>query len=122
MTPTVLYVDDDEANRLLMQAVFERVGGVRLVCADSGRAAMALAARMESKLRLLLLDIHLPDCHGGALLRRLRGLDACAGIPAIAVTSENLALDDSGFDALWPKPLKPAQVLRDIERILGSVC
>ncbi len=122
MTATVLYVEDNEGNRLLMQTLFERIDGLRLVCAGTGREAMAVAEAMapSSTPSLLLLDICLPDCSGTDLLLCLRQIAGYAEIPAIAVTAEDLALEGSGFEELWRKPLNVPAVLRSIEARLGA--
>ena len=86
----VLYVEDNAVNVLIMEALFERRPGLRLVVA--GTLAEALAEALEQACDLypvlLLLDLRLPDGDGRALLPMLRRIPGCETAPAVAVTAE----------------------------------
>ena len=102
---TVVYVEDQPVNVLLMQALFGRRPDLRLLVATTGREAMDTVDGLWPD--LLLLDIRLPDCSGTDLLPRLRLHPGCRHVPAIAVTAEHgFRSSDTGFDEVWTKPLR----------------
>ncbi len=106
----VLYVEDQSVNIFLMEMLFERLAGPRLVSAMSGEEALRIAPRMRPS--LLLLDVRLPDCQGPDLLVRLRKLPAYRDLPAIAVTAESdFFIEGTGFSEIWRKPLDVAWVM-----------
>lgn len=114
---TVLYVEDNDINALLMQALFERRPDLRLQVAFTCAAALRCARHHRPD--LLLLDLRLPDGHGCALLNHLRALPGLQRVPAVAVTAEHLpGLNLHGFDGLWPKPMQLTQVLSQLEHWL----
>jgi len=118
----VLYVDDEELNRLLMQALLDFRPGVALQLAADG--ASGLAAARAAPPDLVLLDMRLPDMTGLQLLHALRTDPALAGVPCIAV-SANAMPDDiaealrGGFDAYITKPIASAQLFAEIDRALA---
>jgi CheY-like chemotaxis protein len=113
----VLYVEDHPINVLVMQALFTRRPALRLVVATTGQAGWeaALAQRID----LLMLDLHLPDCHGAELLQRLRAVPALAGVPAVAVTADMVDARLAGFGETWHKPLDVLATLSGIDRLLA---
>lgn len=114
---TVLCVEDNELNALLMQALFEHRPDLHLLLAPDGATALRLARAQPPD--LLLLDLHLPDGHGSALLPQLRALPGQQHVPAVAVTTDDPQhWHRQGFDALWPKPLQMLEVLRELDRLL----
>lgn len=117
----VLYVEDHPVNVLLMQALFERLPGERLMVAAGMAEAAALMFRQELPCALLLLDIGLPDGRGTELLKRLRRMPSCSGAPAVAVTAEcNFDIESTGFDELWEKPLDLPRVLSRLKELLAA--
>jgi CheY-like chemotaxis protein len=117
--PTVLYVEDHPVNVLLMQAIFARRPRVRLEVATSGEAGWAAAHLNRPD--LLLLDLHLPDCHGADLLLRLRADPALADVPAVAVTADVAAdTTGAGFDEVWQKPVDVQATLARLDALLAS--
>lgn len=114
---SVLYVEDEPLNVLMMQALFGYRPMLKLLVANDGDAALRLAA--EQPLALLLLDLHLPDCHGAVLLERLRQLPTCSAAPAIAVTSDRgFDRTGSGFCEIWHKPFLLFHTLERIDKRL----
>ena len=112
--PFVLYVEDDDINAMLMQALFERRPDLRLQVAAT--CAEALRCVQAQRPAMLLLDLRLPDGHGSTLLQQLRVLPGLHDVPAIAVTAEDLhSADLPGFDDLWPKPLRLQHVLQQLD-------
>lgn len=112
--PCVLYVEDNEINALLMQALFERRPDLRLLVAPDCASALRCAAQQPPS--LLLLDLRLPDGHGSTLLPQLRALPGLDTVTAVAVTAEDLHdIDLRAFDAVWPKPLHLQQVLQALD-------
>lgn len=119
----VLYVDDEELNRLLMRALLEFRPGVTLEMAVDG--ASGLAAARAAPPGLLLLDMRLPDMTGLQLLQALRADPMLAHVPCVAV-SANAMPDDiaealrGGFDAYITKPIASARLFGEIDRFLAA--
>jgi CheY-like chemotaxis protein len=117
----VLYVEDNEVNRLLMQGMLARHPRVELQMAEDPQAALAMAASGTPD--LVLLDIQLPGIDGFEVLRRLRAMPATAAVPVVAV-SANAMPDDreralaAGFDDYVTKPIDMALLLAAVDRWL----
>ncbi|MEO8279827.1 MAG: response regulator [Ideonella sp.] len=115
----VLYVEDEPVNVLMMRALFDYRPMLKLVVATTGRESIDLVATLSPA--LLLLDLHLPDCHGAELLKQLRQVASCREVPAIAVTSDKaFESRGSGFCEVWHKPFLLFHTLDRIDkRLLG---
>jgi CheY-like chemotaxis protein len=112
----VLYVEDHPVNALLMQALFKRRPRLKLLLAGTGQQAVCLASGLRPA--LVLLDLHLPDCHGSQLLDVLRLLPGWEDVPAVAVTAEDdFDITGTGFCELWAKPLDLAHVLQRLDAL-----
>ena len=118
---TVLYIEDEPVNALLMQAVFGSLpgAGLRLLLARDGAEGLREASLQRPS--LILLDMNLPDLDGLSVLRALRGAAATAQIPVIAVSADALpeqiqAALDAGIDAYWTKPLNLKKVQAELAR------
>jgi len=116
-TRQVLYVEDRAVNAVLMKLLFESRRDLSLHVAETGSEGWELARQLQPA--LLLIDIHLPDCHGSALLHQLRELEHCARVPAIAVTADgSFDPSGSGFGEVWRKPLDVSAVLARMHLLL----
>jgi CheY-like chemotaxis protein len=118
---SVLYVEDNEINAMLMEALFmERRPDVDLVVVATGKDAICKVQQINPS--LLLLDLRLPDCHGTALLPLLRMVSTRVDTPAIAVTADGVFdIAATGFKELWTKPLDLGAVLTRLDQILGPL-
>ena len=118
----VLYIEDNEVNRLLMQGMLARSPGVELQLAELPEQGLAMAAARPPQ--LVLLDIQLPGMEGFEVLRRLRAMPDMAGAPVVAVSANAMPADRekaaaAGFDAYITKPVDMPLLLATVERLLG---
>lgn len=111
----VLYVDDDRLNAFLFESTCEAVGDLDVVCAASGAEAERLVP--EFRPALLVIDLHLPDTDGYALLPRLRQVLGDPALPALLCTADDphevrgRALE-AGFQGCLDKPIDVAAIAR----------
>ena len=106
---TVLCVEDNRANQLLVQRLLARRTGVRLVLADDGPRGVQLARELLPD--VVLMDINLPGLNGLEAMKRLAADAATAHIPVIAVSAMAMQHDidkalQAGFFCYLSKPIK----------------
>lgn len=113
----VLYVDDNQANRLLLTTM---LSGQGMICETAEDGAMGLAAAAAGAWDVVLMDIQMPVMGGVEAARGIRALDGEAGaVPIIAVTANTLADQvqsyiDAGMDDLIAKPVNMAELLSKV--------
>jgi signal transduction histidine kinase len=120
LPPTILVVDDNEANRSLARATLEDEG-YRVVLASGGEEALALFAKDPAD--CVLLDVRMPGTDGFAVCERLRALPRGAETPIVFLT----ALRDvdtfdralrSGGDDFLTKPVRPTELVIRVQSAL----
>ena len=117
---TVVVVEDNADNRLLVGAILE--GNYDVVPYPSGQDA--ILGCHSAPPDLILLDISLPGMDGTQVLRALRADSALAGVPVIALTADAMVgarehYLGMGFDGYIAKPIVHAQDLRDaVDRLV----
>ena len=116
----LLYVDDDRINLMLFENACAALPGLQLSTAASG--AEALAAAREQPPQLLVIDLHLPDTDGPALLQRLRGEAALHQVPAFLCSADDgpelrCIAADAGFSGCWAKPIDGPGLQRELAAI-----
>ena len=119
---SVLYIEDNEVNLLIVEALMRQRPDLRLLSACDGRSGLAIAQAQRPS--LILLDMQLPDIDGGQVLQRLRADPATAAIACIALSANAMPEDiqaalAAGFDAYWTKPLDMAAFLRALAQRFG---
>lgn len=119
--PLVLLVDDNELN-LVVHRDFLQVKGYHVVTAMSGEEAIS---RMASYPDVVLMDIQMPGIDGLETTRRIRGLSdgRAAQTPILALTALAMPGDaarclEAGCTAYLSKPIRLAELLGEIERVL----
>lgn len=114
---TVLVVEDDQGNRLLVRRVLEDAGHLVIEADDGPSALRALAT---AKADLVLLDLGLPGQDGLEVLSRIR--DA-AEVPVLVLTarsaeSERVTGLDAGADDYMVKPYSVAELAARVRALL----
>ena len=116
MPKTVLVVEDDRANSLLIETIMSRVGGFKVVCSDDGDEVLRLVA--GGNVMAVLMDVWLKNTRVGGvkvdgveLTRRIRGLERGAGLPVLLLTAHAMRGDreallfSSGANDYVAKPI-----------------
>lgn len=121
MDETVLIVDDEVDLLTTLEYNFKREG-FRTQTVDSGRAALAAAAK-DPRPDLILLDLMLPDLSGIEVCRRLRDDAATCHIPIIMLTAKSEEFDrvvgfEVGADDYVAKPFSVRELILRARAVL----
>ena len=83
---SILYIEDNPANVEVVSRFLRSRPDTTLRSETSGRAGIAYAARNRPD--IILLDLHLPDLHGGQVLVELKAEPATAAIPVVVLSAD----------------------------------
>ncbi|MBN8580704.1 MAG: response regulator [Anaerolineae bacterium] len=124
MGNTILYIEDNPDNMMLVKRALEARGYV-LLEAFNGISGVSLAE--ENEVDLVLLDINLPDIDGYEVARKLRSSSktALAYVPIIAVTANALKGDaekalSAGCDVYMSKPINIRELWARVEAFVPA--
>ena len=117
---SILVVDDDQANRTLLESILS-TGGYAVRVAASGEEALAAVAQQLPD--LILLDILLPDIDGFEVTRRLRADSRNQSISIILVTvledrESRLKGLEAGANEFLSKPVDYTELLTRVKNQL----
>ena len=117
---TILYVEDNEMNRKIVRALLKNTK-YRLVEAFDGEAGVAAA--LEHKPDLILMDVQLPKMSGIDATRKIRAEAATSATPILVITSFALSGDEqkameAGATGYLAKPYSPMDLLGRIRKLL----
>jgi CheY-like chemotaxis protein len=120
---TVLCVEDNPANLLLVGRLLERRPDIRLLSAKDGRRGIELAR--EALPDVILMDINLPGISGITALKILSGDALTRHIPVIALSANAMPKDvatglAAGFFRYLTKPIKVDEFMATLDLALDS--
>ena len=118
--PTILVVEDDQENRMLLSELLKRSGYAVKVAVDGYEA---LRKAFEPDVDAILLDIGLPELDGYQVCERLRDDPTTLLTPIIMLTGLTETDDlvrglDAGADDFLSKPYKAPELLARIRSAL----
>tara|TARA_R110002051_G_scaffold21527_1_gene57027 strand:- start:315 stop:1733 length:1419 start_codon:yes stop_codon:yes gene_type:complete len=119
----VLYVDDNESNRVLVKAM---LATQEITCETAVDGAQGVDAAAAGDWDIILMDIQMPIMDGVAAARRIRGLEGqVAATPIIALTANTLdeqvrGYFEAGMDDCIAKPVDMIELLTKVARWGGS--
>lgn len=118
----ILVIDDSNLSRNIIRETLEK-SGFEVYLAESGEKGLAeVAARVPD---LILLDVVMPGLSGWEACLRLKQAAPKKAVPIVIVTSKNAPQDmlhsfESGADEFLNKPVPPEDLVKMINRLLGS--
>ncbi len=116
----ILVVEDDAATRVVVETFLAAMGH-RVVMAEDGFQAIALAAAQLPD--LVLVDISLPGMDGSETARRLRAIAGGRPLPIVAMSAHVFRDEierhvEAGMDGFVGKPLSPDSLSQAIAAAL----
>ena len=125
MTPkdkgTILYVEDNAENRMLVRRILLAEGYLLVEAKDADEA---LGVISNSRPDLILMDINMPGVDGYTLTTRIKAMPGFERVPILAITANVMRGDrertlQAGCDGYIQKPIDIDQLTREIERFLA---
>jgi two-component system cell cycle response regulator DivK len=118
--PTILYVEDNPDNRLLVRRILQAEGYNML---EAENAPSALNVVQIEKPDLILMDINMPQVDGYTLTAQMKAIPALADVPIIALTANVMRGDrertlQAGCDGYIQKPIDVDAIPQQIEQFL----
>jgi PAS domain S-box-containing protein len=118
---TLLYVEDNPANLMLIEQLIARRTDLRLLTAKDGNMGIQLARAKQPD--VILMDINLPGISGIDALSILRGDPATTHIPVVALSANAMPRDiekglQAGFFRYLTKPIKVNEFMHTLDGAL----
>jgi two-component system cell cycle response regulator DivK len=118
---TILYVEDNPDNRLLVKRIL-LAEDYSLLEAIDGKDALTVLQTAHPD--LILMDINMPDMDGYTLTAKIKSLPGFERVPILALTANVMRGDkektlEAGCDGYIQKPLDIDQLTREIEKFLS---
>ena len=118
---TLLYVEDNPTNLMLIEKLIARRPDIRLLSAKNGSRGIEIAC--AEKPDVILMDINLPGISGFTALRILADDPATARIPVIALSANAMPRDiekglEAGFFRYLTKPVRVSEFLETLNAAL----
>jgi two-component system, cell cycle response regulator DivK len=118
---TILYVEDNPENRLLVRRVLMAEGYTVIEAADAPSAFSQLEQTVPN---LILMDISMPGIDGYTLTAEFRKLPQLDQVPIVALTANVMKGDkersiQAGCDGYLQKPIDIDTLVVQVERFLN---
>ena len=119
---TLLCVEDNSANQMLVNKLIERRPDIRMLSARDGHQGIEMAR--VSRPDVILMDINLPGINGIQAMKLLAEDAATAHIPVIALSANAMPRDierglAAGFFRYLTKPIKVGEFMDTLDEALA---
>ncbi len=119
---TILYVEDNAENRLLIRRILQAEGYAVI---EAAGALQALDIIRTQKPDLILMDINLPEMDGYTLTARFKAMPQLEKVPIVALTANVMRGDrertlEAGCDGYIQKPIDVDLLPEQVDRFLQN--
>ncbi|MDR0871656.1 MAG: response regulator [Planctomycetaceae bacterium] len=126
---TILVAEDNKINQIVVGEILKRAGFSYEVVGDGQQAVVAVkrelaqAPTVRRKYVVVLMDCQMPVLDGYEATKQIREMETDTHIPIIALTANAMKEDaqrclDAGMDSYCAKPIDPAELVAEIQRML----
>lgn len=122
---SILVVEDNKINQLLVKNVLKRFGFKRVDAADDGKAALETLG--SNAYDVILMDIQMPGMDGYEVTRTIRSSSdkKTSNVPVIALSGDASEKEKekarlAGMNDYVPKPYSPEQLIAAISKYVSS--
>lgn len=121
MPATILIIENDRNNRILLENVLH-IGGYNFISASDGQEALAVLNRGEH-VDLVLTDLSMPVMDGYKVAQLIRARPGFEHLPIVAVTAYAMSGDReyalaNGCTEYLTKPFPNSKLLETVARLL----
>ncbi len=121
---TLLYIEDNETNFVLVQEILKRRPNISLIHASTAESGIELCKTKHPD--IFLLDLNLPGMSGFEALRSLRAIEMQTQTPAVAVsayagTKDQQRALETGFNEYITKPIDVHHFLDVIDKLITDI-
>ncbi len=119
---TILFVDDEEINRIVGNATLEELG-YKVLLASDGLEAVTLFNDLHSEIDCVILDMIMPNLNGHEAFMKMKKIDInCKGILASGYLNYVKIQDliESGISAILSKPYQISELEKELDNIFIS--
>ena len=121
MTKAILTADDSASMREMISFTLRNAGYQVLEAFDGMDALEKISSCSVS---MLITDLNMPNLDGIGLIRQVRTLPACKGIPILMLTTEShesrkLEGKAAGATGWIVKPFSPEKLVSVVKKVLG---
>lgn len=121
-TPTVLYVEDNPGNRMLIRRILQ---AQEYHVLEAGNAREAFQVVDSTHPDLILMDMSMPEVDGFTLTREFKKLPEFEQVPIIALTANVMQGDrektyQAGCDGYIEKPIDVDLFINQVNMLLGK--
>ncbi len=119
LNASILIVDDQEANVMLLEQVLRNAGYTRITSTMDPQAVRAL--HQQHRYDLILLDLQMPEMDGFEVMEGLRDLEAGSYLPVLVITAQpghKLRALQAGAKDFVAKPFDLVEVKTRIHNML----
>jgi two-component system, cell cycle response regulator DivK len=118
---TVLHVEDNSDNRLLIRRLLQAFGYKVIEAENAAKARELLDSHRPD---LILMDINMPDIDGYTLTNELKVTPGLMGVPIVAITANVMKGDrertlSAGCDGYIEKPIDVDKFIEQVESFLA---
>jgi len=118
---TILYIEDDPNNRILVRRILQAEGYSVLEAENATQALALLGSHLPD---LIFMVINMPDIDGYTLTMRLKSMTKLNSVPIIAMTANVMKGDrerslEAGCDGYIQKPIDVDKLPEQISRFLN---
>ena len=117
---TILYVEDNPDNRMLIRRI---LGAEGYTVHEAASAPAALEVLKTLRPDLILMDINMPEMDGYTLTARIRSMANMGMVPIVALTANVMKGDrerslEAGCDGYIQKPIDIDTISNQVERFM----